>query len=145
MKLETLKSLNLRNRNSFSVIKSKFLSVSSMITWSLCSPFWKSLTQDVTWYWQADCTTDFLGDTSPPPAPWQIDHLPNWDGKYVSWRISWSSGKEPKTVDREIKRKNKHTIITQPPVTTLRPRFAKNDIINTESIISITHSEQLTY
>ena len=33
-----------------------------------CSPFWKSLTPDVTSYWQADCTTDFLGDTSLPPC-----------------------------------------------------------------------------
>ena len=29
---------------------------------------WKSLTRDVTSYWQADCTTDFLGDTFPSPA-----------------------------------------------------------------------------
>ena len=35
--------------------------------WTLCSPFWKSLTQDLTSHWQAGCTTDFLGDTSPPP------------------------------------------------------------------------------
>ena len=28
-----------------------------------------SLTRDVTSYWRADCTTDFLGDTFPPPPP----------------------------------------------------------------------------
>ena len=32
-----------------------------------CSPF--SLTWDVTSYWQADCTTDFLGDNPPPHPP----------------------------------------------------------------------------
>ena len=37
------------------------------IRWTLCSPFWKLLTRDVTSYWQGDCTTDFLGDTSPTP------------------------------------------------------------------------------
>ena len=31
-------------------------------------PFWKLLTRDVRSYWKADCTTDFLGDTSPPPT-----------------------------------------------------------------------------
>ena len=35
--------------------------------WTLCSPFWKSLTQYLTSHWQAGCTTDFLADTSPPP------------------------------------------------------------------------------
>ena len=35
--------------------------------WTLCSPFWKSLTQYFTSHWQAGCTTDFLADTSPPP------------------------------------------------------------------------------
>ena len=64
MTIETLKSPNPRNRNSISVVKSKFLSVSAMNT---LLPFWKSLTRDVTSYWQADCTTDFLGDTFPPP------------------------------------------------------------------------------
>ena len=68
MTIETLKSPNPRNWNSISVIKSKFLSVSSV--WTLCSPFWKLLTRDVMSYRQADCTTDFLGDTSPPaPTP----------------------------------------------------------------------------
>ena len=61
MTIETLNSPNPRNRNSISVIKSKFLSVFSM---KICSPFWKLLTRDVTSNWQADCTTDFLGDTS---------------------------------------------------------------------------------
>ena len=37
--------------------------------WTLCPPFWKSLTQDLTSHWQAGCTTDFLGDTSPPRHP----------------------------------------------------------------------------
>ena len=59
MTIETLKSPNPRNRDGISVIKSKLLSVSSM-------PFSKSLTRDVTSYWQADCTTDFLADTFPP-------------------------------------------------------------------------------
>ena len=36
------------------------------LRWTICSPFWKLPTRDVTSYWQADCTTDFLGDTSPP-------------------------------------------------------------------------------
>ena len=31
--------------------------------------FTKLLTRDVTSHWQADCTTDFVGDTSPPPPP----------------------------------------------------------------------------
>ena len=64
MTIETLKSPNPRNRNSFSV---KFLSASSMA--SLCLPFRKLLTRDVTSYWRADCTSDFLGDTSPLPTP----------------------------------------------------------------------------
>ena len=34
--------------------------------WTLCSPFWKSPTRDLTSDWQTDCTTDFLRDTSPP-------------------------------------------------------------------------------
>ena len=37
--------------------------------WTLCSPFWKSLTQYLTSHWQAGCTTDFLADTPPPPPP----------------------------------------------------------------------------
>ena len=62
MTIETLKSPNPRNRNTIFVIKSKFLSDSSI---KLYSPFWKLLTREVTSYWHADCTTDFLGDTFP--------------------------------------------------------------------------------
>ena len=56
MTIETLKSPNPRKWSSISVIKSKFLSVSSW--WTLSSPFSKLLTRNVTSYWQADCTTD---------------------------------------------------------------------------------------
>ena len=66
LSLVFLKSPNPRNRKSISVIKSKFLSASSMA--SLCSPFWKLLTRDVTSYWRADFTTDFLGDNPLPPS-----------------------------------------------------------------------------
>ena len=41
----------------------------SSFRWTLCSPFWKSPTRDVTSYWQADWTTAFLGDINPPPPP----------------------------------------------------------------------------
>ena len=63
MTIETLKSPNPRNRNS---IKSKCLFVSAMNT---LLAILKSLTRDVTSYLEANCTTDFLGDTSPPPQP----------------------------------------------------------------------------
>ena len=67
MTIETLKSPNPRNWNSISVIKSKFLSVSSW--WTLSSPFSKLLTRNVTSYWQADCTTDSPSPPPPPPSP----------------------------------------------------------------------------
>ena len=67
MTIETIKSPNPRNRNSISVIKSNCFYPS--LRWTLCSPFWKSLTRHVTSYWQADCPTDFLGDTSLPRSP----------------------------------------------------------------------------
>ena len=38
------------------------------LRWTLCSPFWKSSTRDVTSYWQEDWATYLLGDTFPPPA-----------------------------------------------------------------------------
>ena len=36
------------------------------LRWTVWSPFWKSLTRDVTSYWQEDWTTDFVGNTLPP-------------------------------------------------------------------------------
>ena len=33
------------------------------LRWTVCSPFWKSLTRDVTSYWQTNWTTAFLEDT----------------------------------------------------------------------------------
>ena len=56
MTIETLKSPTPRNRNGISVIKSKFLSVSSM----------NSLF--------ATDTTDFLGETS--PTRWLVNFMP---------------------------------------------------------------------
>ena len=69
MTIETLKSPNQRNRNSISVIQSKFLFV---LRWTLCSPLWKLLTRDVTSHWQAGCTTHFLGDTFPLLPEWSF-------------------------------------------------------------------------
>ena len=65
MTIETLKSPNPRNRNSISVVKSKFLSVSSMNT--LLAIFKVTDTRrDV--ILAGGLYTDFLGDTSPPPG-----------------------------------------------------------------------------
>ena len=64
MTIETLKSPNPRNRNGICVIKSKFLSVSSMNT--LLALLKVTDARDVTSYWQVDCTTDFHRDTFPP-------------------------------------------------------------------------------
>ena len=58
MTIETLKYPNPRIRNSISVIKSKFL---------IClfdehfARHFESHCRETTLYWQADCTTDFLG------------------------------------------------------------------------------------
>ena len=68
MTIEILKSQDSRNRNSIAVMNSKFFLYQSL-RWTLCSPFWKSPTRDVTSYLQADWTTDLLEDTIPPSAP----------------------------------------------------------------------------
>ena len=64
MTIETLKSPNPRNRNSISVIKSKFLSVSSMNT-LLAILKVTDARRDVILAGGL-YHTDFLGDTSPP-------------------------------------------------------------------------------
>ena len=63
MTIETLKCPNTRNRNGISVMKSKFLSVSSMNT--LLALLKVTDARHVTSYWQVDCTTDLLEDTFP--------------------------------------------------------------------------------
>ena len=64
MTIETLKS---PNQEIGTVYPWKNQNFYPSLRWKLCWPFWKALTRDVTSYWQAECTTDFLGDTSPPP------------------------------------------------------------------------------
>ena len=78
MTIEILKSQDSRNRKSIAVMNSKFFLYQSL-RWTLCSPFWKSPTRDVTSYWQADWTTDFLEDTIPPPPHLTYDefHVPD--------------------------------------------------------------------
>ena len=66
MTIETLKYPNPRIRNSISVIKSKF--VICLFDEHFARHF-ESHCRETTLYWQADCTTDFLGTASRPPPP----------------------------------------------------------------------------
>ena len=66
MTIETLKSPTLRNRNSISVIKSKYLSVSSMNT-LLAILKVTDARRDV--ILAGGLYTDFLGDILNPPPP----------------------------------------------------------------------------
>ena len=58
------------NRNSISVIKSKFLSFSSMNTLLAVLKVTEARRDVIL---EADCTTDFLGDTFPPPPGYPFD------------------------------------------------------------------------
>ena len=55
------------------------------LRWTLCSPFWKSSTRDVTSHWQGDWATFLLVDTSLPPARKDYFLIFRWPG----WKVAY--------------------------------------------------------
>ena len=108
MTIGILKSPDPRNRNSIAVI---IRNLYPSLRWTLCSPLWKSRTRDMTSYWPADWTTDFLRDSiAPLPTPiydefhvqdvlivllymWRINSQGYWFKQKQSYELSMSDSR----------------------------------------------------